>query len=126
MCGRRFDATLEGMTNAPDRMNVTRRQAGTTQVRVLDAHDPNSRVGRPGGVGGASRQQLVIAADALTDEFRDLPAGVVRRCFARAVREARLAAVPPVAVVVEAERIARVLLELRTRSSHQAWSRVEP
>ncbi len=61
----------------------------------------------------ASRYQLLNAAEALAAEFSHLPAGTVIRCFARAVREARAAGVPPSILAKEAEQLARVLLELR-------------
>jgi hypothetical protein len=59
------------------------------------------------------RYELLDAAERLAADFADVRAGSVLRCFSRAVREVQLAGVPPDRTAAEAERVARVLLDLR-------------
>jgi hypothetical protein len=58
-------------------------------------------------------EELRAAADRLTAEFSDTPAGSVLRCFSRAVHAARLDHIPPEQLPAAGEAIARQMLLLR-------------
>jgi hypothetical protein len=86
-------------------------------ARLRHAHDPGTdRVGGTAhGVVDLHRQLLETAFD-LSVEYDTLPAGSVLRCFARAVRMARMKGAEGAGLPEEARRIAESSLRGRAAS----------
>ncbi|QYJ05406.1 hypothetical protein KUV85_06920 [Nocardioides panacisoli] len=68
-----------------------------------------------------ARQELLDGVAQLVEEYDDHPAGVVMRCYSRAVHFARAAGCPPSELPREVERRTRLLLAARRGSFDDGW-----